>query len=142
MEILTKVYNDLLARNVQMFAGDYNIGSADACTVKLSGNFGLFLNIGKIHSLRQEKEAVVHEWAHIVSDATYGVDAPEAVRHKAEETARREELKELLPFDEMRGVVQSGVTQIFELSEYFNVSEEKVSEAIEYYTGPCGLTFA
>ena len=142
METLNEVYYDLLAKGVIVFANDYHLsGDCDAATVKVGPHFGVFLDIDRIRTIRQEKEAVIHEWAHIVTDATYGVDAPAAVRQKAEETARRAEIKKLLPFEKMRGVIKAGCTQIYELSEFFNVSEEMVLEAIEYYTGPCGLTF-
>ena len=142
LETLNEVYNDLLALDVTFFAAGYRLsGDCDAVTIKLGRNFGVFLDIDRIRTIRQEKEAVIHEWAHIVTDATYGVDAPVAIRQKAEETARRAEIKKLLPFEKMRGVIQAGYTQIYELSEFFNVSEEMVLEAIDYYTGPCGLTF-
>ena len=142
MEILNDVYHDLLRRDVLVFAGDYRLsGDCDAATVKVGPHYGVFLDIDRIRTIRQEKEAVVHEWAHIVKGATYGVDAPASLRQMAEETARRAEIKKLLPFEKMRGVIKAGCAQIYELSELFNVSEEMVSEAIEYYTGPCGLRF-
>ena len=142
MEILNEVYADLLAQDVMLFAAGYQLsGDCDAATVRVGHSYGVFLDIDRIRTIRQEKEAVVHEWAHITTDATYCIDAPAAVRQKAEETARRAEIKKLLPFEKMRGVIKAGCAQIYELSEFFNVSEELVLEAIEYYTGPCGLTF-
>lgn len=142
METLNEVYNDLLALDVTFFAAGYHLsGDCDAATVRVGHSYGVFLDIDRIRTIRQEKEAVVHEWAHITTDATYCIDAPAAVRQRAEETARRAEIKKLLPFERMRGVIKAGYTQIYELSEIFNVSEDMVTEAIEYYTGPCGLTF-
>lgn len=139
---MIEAYADLLQRGVIFFTGEYRFDSGgDACTIKCGDTFGLFLDSSRIKTPRQEKEAVVHEWVHITGNSTYRVDAPPAIRQKAEESARRDEIKKLLPFERMRGAIRGGITQIYELSEFFNVSEDKVREAIDYYTGPCGLSF-
>lgn len=141
-KILIETYADLIRQGVLFFSGGYHFDcGADACTIKYRDRFGMFLDSSRIKTVRQEKEAVVHEWAHITNNATYGIDAPPSVRQKAEETAHRAEIKKLLPFKELRGVIRRGVFQVCELAEYFTVSEDLVRQAIEYYTGPCGLTF-
>ena len=140
---LNDCYNDFLRNDVLVFSGSYHFsGSADAAVIKSGNSWGVFLDIDKIRTPRQELHAVVHEWSHWQTDSTYGLDAPPAVKKKAEETARRAEIKKLLPFDKMRGVIRGGITQIYELSEYFNVDEDMIRQALAYYTGPCGLTFA
>lgn len=142
MEVLTEIYNDLLDRGVMMFAGNYNLsGNTDAATIKFKNDFGLFLDVQKVHTLRQEKEAVAHEWAHIVEDATYCVDAPPAIRQKAELRAERRTIKKLLPVERLRAAMQNGITEVWELAEFFNVSESLIMDAVEFYTGPCGLRF-
>lgn len=140
MEELTEIYNDLLDKGVMMYAGNYHLsGDTDAATIKLGDNFGVFLDVNKIRTLRQEKEAVVHEWAHIVEDATYCVDAPPAIRQKAELRAERRTIKKLLPVEQLRAAMQNGITEVWELAEFFNVSESLILDAVEFYTGPCGL---
>ena len=142
MEVLNEVYNDLLTRGVMLFAQDYRgKGASDATVIKYKGRFAVFLDIDQIRTLRQEKEAVVHEWAHIACDATYALDAPAAIRQKAEERAHRTELKRLVPFDALNQAVTNGITEPFDLSELFNVSEQTVLDAVALYTGPMGMAF-
>ncbi len=59
----------------------------------------------------------------------------------AEWKATRAQIKKLLPFEEMRAAMNAGYTEVWELSEYFDVTEDMVRRAIVYYTGPCGLNF-
>ena len=85
MEKLTEIYNELIAMGALIFHGSYDLsGSCDSTTIKVGGRFGVFMDDVKIRTRAQELDAASHEWAHIVSDATYGVDAPAAVRMKAE----------------------------------------------------------
>jgi len=139
---LTELYGELRDRGVFLSSGSYRLkGDCDSIVVCDGRRYGVFLDIDKIQTLVQEKEAVSHEWAHIVTGATYTFDASPAVQAKAERRAMVAQIKKLLPFEELRGAIINGYTTRFELSEYFMVSEDTVSEAIEYYTGPCGLEF-
>ena len=49
--------------------------------------------------------------------------------------------KKLLPFSEMRAAMEDGYTELYQLAEYFEVPEDLIRQAVEYYTGPCGLSF-
>lgn len=139
---LTEIYKELQDGGVFLSSGSYHLkGECDSIVVCDGIRYGIFLDIDKIQTLVQEKEAVSHEWAHIVTGATYTFDVPPAVRQKAERRAEVAKIKKLLPFDELRGAIKNGYNTIFELSEYFMVSEDTVSQAVEYYTGPCGLRF-
>ena len=142
METLTEVYNDLMDKGVYLFSGSYNLpDDCDAATVKLNDEFGVFLDIDKIRTLSQEKEAVSHEWAHITTNATYHLDAPWDVKRRAEVKATRAQIRKVLPWNELRAAVHNGHGTTFELSEMFNLSEDFIRTAIDYYTGPCGYQF-
>lgn len=127
---------------VLVASGSYHLkGECDSVIVSDGSHYGIFLDIDKIRTIAHEKEAVAHEWAHWISGATYTFDAPPAVRQKAEVQADRRQIKKLLPFDEMRAAMQNGITEVWELAEFFNVSESLITDAVEFYTGPCGLKF-
>ena len=142
MEKLTEFYSDLMARDVELLTGSYHLsGDCDALTLKLEGRFAVCLDIERIRTLVQEKEAVSHEWGHIVTDATYGIDAPPALRQMAECQANRAQLRRLLPYEELRDAMAHGMWEVSQLADYFTVTEDTVRRALEFYTGPCGLTF-
>lgn len=141
-ENLTEIYNELLSAGVLVSSGSYHLkDDCDSIIVSDGVHYGIFLDIDKIRTVAQEAEAVSHEWAHYHTGATYTFAAPPAVKQKAEARADRAQIEKLLPFEEMRGAIRAGRSQIFELAEYFTVSEEMIRSAISYYTGPKGLRF-
>ncbi len=142
MEKLTEIYNELMAMGVLIFHGRYGFsGKTDSVTIKAGGRFGVFLDDARIRTSAQELDAASHEWAHIVSDATYGVNAPAAVKQRAETRATRTQIERVLPYCEMLQAMKAGDTTAFALAEHFGITEELVHKAYDYYTGPCGLQF-
>lgn len=142
MEKLTEIYNELMTMGVLIFHGRYGLsGKADSVTIKTGGRFGVFLDDARIRTRAQELDAASHEWAHIVSDATYGADAPAAVRMKAETRATRTQIERVLPFHDMLQAMKAGDTTAFALAEHFGITEDLIHKAYDYYTGPCGLQF-
>lgn len=142
MEKLTRLYNELSDMGVSLFSGRYAFdGEYDALVVAKDSLLGMFLDIDRIRTVRQELVAVGHEWAHIATGATYTMGATPAMIQAAERKATRAQIKKLLPFDEMRAAMDAGYTEVWELAERFEVTEDFVQEAVDYYTGPCGLSF-
>lgn len=142
MEKLTEIYNELIAMGALVFHGRYGLsGNCDSVTIKVGGRFGVFMDDAKIRTRAQELDAASHEWAHIVSDATYGVDAPAGTVMKAETRATRTQIERVLPYIEMLKAMRAGDTTAFALAERFGITEDLVHKAYDYYTGPCGLTF-
>jgi len=142
MEKLTEIYNELLEMGVTVQSGSYHLdGGQDAFAIKVGQHFGIFLDIDRIRTLADEKEATSHEWAHVKADATYGVDAPPDVKARAENRAARTQIEKILPFEEMREAMRKGYTSAYDLAEYFAVTEATVNRAYAYYTGPKGLKF-
>ena len=63
-------------------------------------------------------------------------------RGRREQRADRWAIKKLLPFEEMKAAITQGNTEIYELADYFTLPEDLIRQAIDYYTGPCGLSFS
>jgi hypothetical protein len=142
MEKLTELYNELLDMGADVFSGGYCFsGDCDSMVIQLGDAYGVFLDIDRIRTLPQELEAVSHEWAHIVTGSTYTLGATAAVRQRSERRAARAQIRRVLPFEELRAAVLDGCQEIWQLADRFSVSEDFVREAIDYYTGPCGLRF-
>lgn len=141
MQRQMEIYNEMLNAGVMLHAGSYHLGGdTDALTIKMDERFAVFLDIEKIRTAVQELEATSHEWAHIEDDATYGVDAPYWLVQRAETKAERSQIRRIVPFDELQSMVVSGQSE-WEIAEQLCVSVPFLRKAIEYYTGPCGLTF-
>lgn len=74
-------------------------------------------------------------------DATYNMPIYKSNVIKCEGTAKHNTIKKLLPFDEMRGAMQNGYTEVWQLAELFGVTEDFVHKAVTYYTEIRGLDF-
>lgn len=142
MPKLAELYEDLYNLGAVLVAEYAPLpGDADATVVEADGRYGVFYDLNLIDSMAKERVAAAHEWAHIATGATYTLGATPAMVQAAERKATRAQIKKLLPFEEMRAAMDAGYTEVWELAEYFEVPEEFIRQAIDYYTGPCGLSF-
>lgn len=75
-------------------------------------------------------EQMAHEMGHCMTDAFYEGYSPFELREKHERSANEWAVREILPFSELCEAVKDGCRELWELSEYFNVSEDFVKKAI------------
>lgn len=140
MEKLTTIYNNLVDNDVLIF--DYRIPFSDAAVVEIGGEYGLFVDTEQFSTIAEETVAIAHEAGHIFTGSMYKVSSPYEVVMKHEKSANKWAIKKLLPFDEMKEAISSGYTTKYELAEYFQLTEDFVQMAYDYYTASCGLSFA
>lgn len=137
MERLDEIYSDMERNGVRVWCGYYNLsGKCDSVVVRHGDDYGVFLDVGKVKTEKQELEAVSHEFAHIKTGTTYPLDAPWDVRARCENRADKEQIRILIGEDELFEAIQDGRTELWELADYFNVSEDFMRKAINYYE--CG----
>lgn len=131
---LTELYYGLIKRGVWCHSGTYNMDSGtDAVTIRLrDGTWGIFLDEGRIHTTAEEKVAVSHELAHIVTDATYCMDAPQELKRFAETIATRKQIETVLPWNVIADYIRQGMKP-YEIAEREGVTEQFVNLALEYY---------
>lgn len=139
MEKLTTIYKDLFDSDVLIF--DYRIPFSDAAVIEVDGIYGIFVDTEQFRTAADETVAVAHEAGHIFTGSTYKLASPYSVIQKHENTANKWAIKKLLPFDEMKRAMDNGLTTKYELADFFEVTEDFVQMAFDYYTGPCGLSF-
>lgn len=95
----------------------------------------------RVCSIRDEAEKLAHELGHCETGGFYPEYAPLDERQRQEVRADRWSIKHVLPFERLREAVWAGRDTLYDLAEYFDLSESFVQKAIDYYTGPCGLNF-
>lgn len=111
----------------------YPIEDVPAATIEYKGKYGIFLDLRKISTTREEKEILAHEIGHVETGATHRVDSPYDLIAKHEELAMRRSVHWLVPIDELQTAICSGLTEVWELAEYFDVSESFMRKAICVY---------
>ena len=80
-----------------------------------------------------ELEHLAHEIGHCITGSFYNRFAAYDIRTKHEWRADKWAIKKLIPADELKYALSHGITEVWELAEYFNVSEDLIRKAYEYY---------
>ena len=126
------MYNDLQGLGV------------DVAELKLKANTAIafmdnFLVIDRSHCKTAAKERTVlaHEAGHCITGSFYNLYAPLDRRSKHERQADKWAVKKLIPKVELEAQLRQGL-EPYELAEYFNVTEEFIHKALEFYF-ECGI---
>ena len=97
-----------------------------------SGKCFIGIDPFQIETNAEEKVHLAHELGHCETGSFYSLDSPLEIRQKNENRADRWAINRLVPADELNFIIQT-VSQPWELAEYFDVTEEFILKAIEYY---------
>ena len=114
-------------------------------TVSISLPYGdkqyIAIDVDRIQTNIEEKVCLAHELGHCETGSFYNIFSPLDVRGKHENTADKWAVKKLIPKDELIEALNGGYTELWELTEYFDVSEDTVKKAFAIYKiilNPCG----
>lgn len=82
---------------------------------------------------REEKLCLAHELGHCITGAFYNRHSSGAVRGKSEYKADKWAFYHLLPPIAVQRAMEAGLTRPHELAEHFEVPEEFLLRALDYY---------
>lgn len=82
---------------------------------------------------RQEHVCLGHEMGHCVTGSFYRITTSAAVRGKSEYKADKWAIYHLIPPAALRQAQQQGLTHPHELAEHFEVTEEFMLKALDFY---------
>ena len=97
------------------------------------GSCAIGIDSSRRYSTAEEKSMLIHELGHCSTGAFYNSASPLSLIGKCEKKADEWAILNMLPLDALVGAYRSGLCTSFELAEYFEVSEQLVNKAIEYY---------
>lgn len=115
------------------------------CAVKLPESKSMSLKIDKhmfigiddkvMQTSAEERVHLAHELGHCMTGAFYSIYSPIDNRGYMERIANNYAIKKLVDEDELMKVIEEydGNIQPWELAEHFNVTEEFMHKALEYY---------
>lgn len=86
-----------------------------------------------LNSTKDEKIRLAHELGHCVTGSFYNRYSDFDIRAKSEYKADKWAIKKLIPKDELQDAFEQGYTEPWDLAEYFNVTEEFIIKAVNYY---------
>ena len=107
-----------------------------------NGSMSLMLDdgrcfIGMDESVRdggaQERVHLSHELGHCITGSFYNIYAAVDHRQRHENRANKWAIRTMIPVDALDDAIARGCTEVWELAEYFQVTEEFVRKAVCYY---------
>ena len=88
----------------------------------------------KMWTLAEETVALGHELGHCMTGSFYNRFAKRDVIQKHENHADKWAIEKLIPVEELDEAVVRGHTELWDLAEYFDVTEEFMRKAVCWYT--------
>ncbi len=128
--------NTITLNNLYDLAEENNITVYDfqLCPIKsmsVPGAIGLDTQI--IKNTVEEKACLAHELAHCVQSAFYTGTSPFELRERHEYRADKWVIQKLIPFDRLLDALNKGITTVWELAEYFEITEDYIKKALKLY---------
>lgn len=97
------------------------------------GEYCIAINPWMMDTVSKEKVSLAHELGHCETGSFYNQYSPYDLRQKHENRADKWAIQKLIPESELRSAVESGYTEIWDLADYFQVTEEFMRKAISLY---------
>ena len=87
------------------------------------------------HDLTQSEECVclAHELGHHIKNALYKKETPCYTRGQCEYKANKWAIHKLIPFRSLYAAFRKGYVEVWQLAEYFDVTEDFILKTIEIY---------
>ncbi len=132
MTALEKAYSDLEEHGVRVYSRDNPL--CKAVTVEVGGVYGVFVNDDNFATDSSLSTRLMHEAGHCATGATHHIWSSADTVGRNERKADRYAIRHFLPLGEIRKAVRSGITEYWQLAEYFGVDERFVRKGIYYWT--------
>ncbi|TQI66225.1 ImmA/IrrE family metallo-endopeptidase [Clostridium sp. KNHs216] len=129
---LSAMYKDIENKGIQLFTRD--IGFADAATIEIDGEYGIFLDLSCFDSVSKYKGILAHELGHCATGCTQKVSSPLDLIEKHEYKANRWAIERYVPFEALKTAMENGYSERWQLAEYFDLPEPFIEKTLDYYT--------
>lgn len=135
MKHLLEVYVELHDAGVKLYNQRFSFSNEEtkAVTIETGGTYGIFINGERIATRAEEAVTVAHEAGHCMTGSTHALSSPYDLVQRHEVRANRWAYKKLVPEDELNAAVKQGITEPWELAEYFGVTEAFIKGAVAWY---------
>lgn len=105
-----------------------------AVTIEYQGAYAVCLDLDTIPTQAEELCILAHECGHAMTGSTHKLSSPYDLIQKHENRADKWAIHEMVPPEEYRVALESGCTELWQLAEYFNITEDYARKAVCLYT--------
>lgn len=120
------------AENRDIILINGNLKKVKSMSLSDNGLCAIIIDDEKINCEVEENVIAAHEIGHCETGAFYNEHSLE-LRSRMEYRADKWAIKKLVPEDELIEAFESGILEIWELAEYFDVTEDFMVKACEFY---------
>ncbi len=128
---LTNLYNIAECDDIGVYS--YDLDGEKSLSLMDEDRYFIAIDPFEIESENDEKVKLAHELGHCINGAFYNMYSPLDIRSKHEYTANKWAIKKLIPEDELKEACKFCRNR-WELSEYFDVPEDFMQKALDYYS--------
>ena len=101
--------------------------------MELTGECYIAIDPRKLTGEADERNKLAHELGHCCTGAFYNMYSPYDCRKRQENRADKWAIRQLIPADDLDEAIASGCTEIWQLAEHFQVSEDFIRKAVCYH---------
>lgn len=105
----------------------------NAVTIYMNGKYGVFLDLDQFETYAQELCILAHEYGHCKTGSTHSVTSPLDLIQKHEYKANKAAVHMLIPYPALCDAINQGYTELWQLAEYFDVTEDFIRVADQIY---------
>ena len=109
-----------------------NVPMREVVAVSFPENW-IAIDVNKIETSLEEKVILAHEIGHCETGSFYNIYSPFDLREKHEYRANKRSYEILVPQERLQEAVSRGITEIWELAEYFDIPCKVMQRAAEYW---------
>jgi len=136
-ERLRSLYNYAYDQNIYFLSLSFSSSKKAVCA-RHEDIDAIIMDTRRISSETEEKLLLAEELGHLQTGALLAIENYNRPNYmtsisKAENKAKRWAIQKLIPKDELDRVVNNGVIEVWALAEYFEVPEDFMAKAIEFY---------
>ena len=114
---------------------------SEGTTIRDEDYYAIFLDITKLRSIKTYNGVCLHEVGHVATGALHKVDSPYETVERSEYRANRWGFENYLKVEEFKEAFAAGYTELWQLSDYFDLPEETIRKALSYWTEQRGINF-
>ena len=112
----------------------FSLPKTASCSVKgRNGDTAIGIDCSRVKSTADFNVRIAHELGHCTTGSFYNPYSPFDSRLKHERRANKWAAENLVPFSELVDACRQGTREVWELAEYFGVTEDFIRTAIDIY---------
>ena len=129
---LSELYNLAEALDVEVDA--FELEARDALSIQFDTNdYFIAIDPFRLTSTADEKTKLGHELGHCATGSFYNQYSKYDNVARNERRADKWAIRHLIPKEELDAAVADGHTEIYDLAEYFGVTDEFMQKVVHYY---------